>query len=127
VNNWGQSKIKCHQGRTASYPTVPSQIPASGITAPGFSTLFASHMGLPSLESKVASMQRSGIESKRPVYSAAKSGNYTEATCAVHVALHRHNHDTRLELKNLASVYPGFRCAASGLLANMRNKPLNPG
>jgi len=29
-----------NQGRTASYPTAPSQIPACGITAPGSSNLF---------------------------------------------------------------------------------------
>jgi hypothetical protein len=32
-----------HQGRTASYPTAPSQIPACGTPAPGFSKLLASH------------------------------------------------------------------------------------
>ena len=32
-----------HQGRTASCPTAPSQIPACGIPAPGFSTSLASH------------------------------------------------------------------------------------
>ncbi len=32
-----------HQGRTASYPTAPSQIPACGITAPGSSERLASH------------------------------------------------------------------------------------
>ncbi len=31
-----------NRGRTASYPTAPSQIPASGITAPGSSGLLAS-------------------------------------------------------------------------------------
>jgi len=32
-----------YQGRTASYPTAPSQIPACGILAPGFSKLLALH------------------------------------------------------------------------------------
>ena len=32
-----------NQGRTASCPTAPSQIPACGITALGFSELLASH------------------------------------------------------------------------------------
>ena len=33
----------CHRGRTASCPTAPSQIPACGTTAPGFSKSFALH------------------------------------------------------------------------------------
>jgi hypothetical protein len=38
-----QASLVAHQGRTASYPTAPSQIPACGTTAPGFSKLLASH------------------------------------------------------------------------------------
>ena len=41
-----QEAIEFHidQGRTASYPTAPSQIPACGITAPGSSELLTSHI-----------------------------------------------------------------------------------
>ncbi|MBF8278382.1 MAG: hypothetical protein HW390_3455, partial [Candidatus Brocadiaceae bacterium] len=41
VRRW---RFASDQGRTASYPTAPSQIPACGITAPGFSKLLALHM-----------------------------------------------------------------------------------
>src|SRR5512145_880843 len=33
----------CHRGRTAGYPTAPSQIPACGFSAPGSSVLLASY------------------------------------------------------------------------------------
>ncbi len=34
--------ISLNRGRTAGYPTAPSQIPASGVPAPGFLRPFAS-------------------------------------------------------------------------------------
>jgi hypothetical protein len=37
---------KINRGRTAGYPTAPSQIPACGITAPGSSKLLALHPAL---------------------------------------------------------------------------------
>ena len=38
--------MRRHRGRTASYPTAPAQIPTSGITASGFSEVFASAKAL---------------------------------------------------------------------------------
>ena len=35
--------LRDNRGRTAGYPTAPSQIPACGITAPGSSKLLALH------------------------------------------------------------------------------------
>ena len=40
------NRIEINRGRTASYPTAPSQIPACGITAPGSSKLLALHPAL---------------------------------------------------------------------------------
>ena len=42
-----RASLVAHQGRTASYPTAPSQIPACGITAPGSSKLLALHTAFP--------------------------------------------------------------------------------
>jgi len=39
--------VQVDLGRTASYPTTPSQIPACGITAPGSSKLLALHAAFP--------------------------------------------------------------------------------
>ena len=43
----GGGRCYTYRGRTASYPTAPSQIPASGITAPGSSKLLALHTAFP--------------------------------------------------------------------------------
>ncbi|MDD5322750.1 MAG: hypothetical protein PHD43_19490, partial [Methylococcales bacterium] len=42
VKAWTE-KCNRYQGRTASYPTAPSQVPACGIIAPGFSKPLALH------------------------------------------------------------------------------------
>jgi len=41
-----QPSLRDNRGRTAGYPTAPSQIPACGITAPGSSKLLALHPAL---------------------------------------------------------------------------------